>query len=239
MSIRERLARVRERIEAAALSAGRTPDSVRLIAVSKGQPVEAIREAFEAGQREFGENYVQELTRKAEALSGLALDWHMIGHLQRNKARHVVGSARVVQSVDSVELARELGKRMRALLDERVEHGEQRERLRVFVEVNIAGEAQKGGVSPERLGEVLDSVEAERTLELRGLMCVPPLDASTSASRAPFDALARLRGELGGAARLPELSMGMTQDFELAIAAGATLVRIGTAIFGERAARGA
>jgi pyridoxal phosphate enzyme (YggS family) len=156
----------------------------------------------------------------------------MIGHLQRNKARQVVECAGVVQSVDSVELAQELGKRAAA-------RGDGRPRLRVLVEVSIAGEQQKGGVAPERLGEVLAAIEAEPALELRGLMCIPPLDASAAASRAPFDALARLRDELGGRERLPELSMGMSQDYEAAIAAGATCVRVGTAIFGQRPPRGA
>lgn len=231
MSLRERLAEVRERIAAAARSAGRAPDSVRLLAVSKGHPASAVREAFEAGQRDFGENYVQEWLEKREALAELPIVWHVIGHLQRNKARHVAEHAAYVHSVDSVELARELGKRRAA--------SSKAEPLRALVEVSIAGEAQKGGVAPERLGEVLGAIDAEPSLSLIGLMCIPPLEDSVEASRAPFNALSRLRDAHGGAARLPELSMGMSHDYEAAIAAGSTWVRVGTAIFGARPPRNA
>jgi pyridoxal phosphate enzyme (YggS family) len=232
MSVRERLVAVRERIARAARGADRDPDSVRLVAVSKGHPAEAVREAYAAGQRDFGENYVQELTQKLDALSDLAITWHAIGHLQRNKARQVAPRVTWVHSVDSVELARELGKRA-------VARAPGADRLRILVEVSIAGEAQKGGVSPDQLADVLAAVEAEPALELCGLMCIPPLTESAVASRAPFDELVRMRARHGGSARLPELSMGMTQDFETAVAAGSTLVRVGTAIFGERAPRGA
>ena len=232
MSVRERLAEVRERLAAAARQAGRDPESVRLVAVSKGHPAEALREAYAAGQRDFGENYVQEWTQKAESLSDLAIDWHLIGHLQRNKARQVVERAAWVHSVDSVELARELGRRAAA-------RPPSLGPVRVLVEVSIAGEAQKGGVPAPELEAVLAAIEAEPALRLSGLMCIPPAAASAAASRQPFDELVRLRDRSGGAVRLPELSMGMTQDFEAAVATGSTLVRIGTAIFGERAPRGA
>jgi pyridoxal phosphate enzyme (YggS family) len=229
MSLRERLADVRERIATAARNAGRDPGSVRLLAVSKGHPATAVREAFEAGQRDFGENYVQEWLEKREALSDLPIVWHVIGHLQRNKAKHVAEHAAYVHSIDSVELARELGKRRASFTE--------KERLRALVEVSIAGEAQKGGVAPEQLAGVLEAVEAEPALSLVGLMCIPPLDDSVEASRGPFDALSWLRDAYGGAARLPELSMGMTHDYQAAIAAGSTWVRVGTAIFGARPAR--
>ena len=232
MSIRERLGEVRERIAAAARAAGREPHAVRLIAVSKGHPSDALRDAFAAGQREFGESYVQEFTRKAEELADLPIVWHVVGHLQRNKARFVAERASWVHSVDSIELARELGKRALARAAGSAP-------LSTLVEVSIAGEAQKGGVPPERLEPLLAAVEAEPALRLQGLMCIPPLATSAAAERAPFDALAELRERAGGSRRLPELSMGMTQDFETAIAAGATLVRVGTAIFGERPPRGA
>jgi pyridoxal phosphate enzyme (YggS family) len=231
MSIGARLAEVRERIAAAALGADREPQSVRLLAVSKGHPAEAVREAYAAGQRDFGENYVQELTQKLDSLSDLAITWHLVGHLQRNKARQVAEHVAWVHSVDSVELARELGKRAATRTTEAGP-------LQVLVEVSIAGEAQKGGVGPDELEPLLGAIESEPALRLRGLMCIPPLTASTAGSRAPFDELVRLRERLGGPARLPELSMGMTQDFETAIAAGSTLVRVGTAIFGERPPRG-
>ncbi len=229
MSIRARLADVRERIAAAARTAGRDPGSVRLLAVSKGHPAAVVREAFEAGQRDFGENYVQEWLEKREALLDLPIVWHVIGHLQRNKARHVAEHAAYVHSIDSVELARELGKRRAAFTT--------KERLRALVEVSIAGEAQKGGVAPDQLAEVASAIEAEPALSLVGLMCIPPLEESAEGSRAPFDALCTLRDAHGGPSRLPELSMGMTHDYEAAIAAGSTWVRVGTAIFGARPQR--
>ncbi len=224
-TIAARLERIREQSKAAALAAQRDPLEVRLIAVSKGQSSAAVREAYAAGQRDFGENYVQELSKKAEELADCAaLSWHMIGHLQRNKAKLVVRHAACVHSVDSVELALELDKR--ALTP-----------LPILVEVSIAGESQKSGVLPAALGEVLSAIEAAPKLELRGLMCVPPLAGDAEGSRQFFSALRRLRDEHGGRARLPELSMGMTADFAVAIAEGATLIRVGTAIFGPRSAR--
>ena len=224
--IAEALDRVRARLAAALASAGRAPGCVRLVAVSKFQPASAIREAYAAGQRDFGENYVQELQQKAAELADLSdLRWHMIGHLQRNKARIVVGLAALVHTVHSPELARELDKRAG-------EHGDLR--VSALVEVNVAGEAQKSGCSPEALPEVLSALERAPNLRLAGLMCVPPLTEDPSGARPFFDALVRLRELHGGAQRLPELSMGMTSDLEYAVAAGATIVRVGTAIFGER-----
>lgn len=227
-SIAEELDRVRARIRDAAERAGREPAGVRLIAVSKTQPAEAILEAYAAGQRDFGENYVQELTAKAEALAHLPdLCWHMIGHLQRNKARHVVKVASAIHTLDTPELATELARRLDPA----------RPRLHVLVEINIANEPQKHGIVAEALEPVLAAIEREPRLELRGLMCVPPAADSPESTRGYFDALRSLRDAHGGSARLPELSMGMTSDFDLAIAAGATLVRVGTAIFGSRAAK--
>jgi pyridoxal phosphate enzyme (YggS family) len=233
--VAERLAGVLERVERAAQRAGRS-GGVRLLAVTKMQPVEAIRAAYAAGQRDFAENYVQELVRKAEALAELAgVRFHLIGHLQRNKARLAVRVASAIHSVDSLELVRELDKRCEdtEVPSERRVFGDDA-RLPVFVEVSIAGEAQKGGTAPGELGSVLEAVEGAARLRLVGLMCVPPLTDDPAGSRPYFDALARVRDEHGGAARLPELSMGMTADFEHAIAAGATVVRVGTGIFGAR-----
>jgi pyridoxal phosphate enzyme (YggS family) len=228
VSIQAALFEVSSRIETAARAAGREPQSVRLIAVSKMQPAEAVREAYAAGQRDFGENYVQELVQKAEALRDLPdLRWHLIGHLQRNKAKQVAALVAMLHTVDSVELGRELAKRRAAAgLDEP---------LPVLVEVSIAGEAQKHGVAPTQLAELLDGLSALPELRLRGLMCVPPFSEDPAQARPHFDALLRLRDQHGGAQRLPELSMGMTHDLEHAVAAGATLVRVGTAIFGARA----
>lgn len=230
MSVAANLNEVRARIHAAATAAGREPETVRLIAVSKTHPAAAIREAYAEGQRDFGENYVQELLQKAEELRDLSdLRWHLIGHLQRNKARHVASLVSLLHTVDSAELSRELAKRLTSAAPGR--------KLEVLVEVSIAGEAQKHGAAPEDLTELLSAIEAEPALSLRGLMCVPPLTEEAAASRPFFDALARLREQHGGAQRLPELSMGMTHDLEHAVAAGATLVRVGTAIFGGRPAK--
>lgn len=226
--IAERLAHVRDRIARAAKAVGREPDAVRLIAVSKTKPADAIRAAYAAGQRDFGENYAQELATKAVELADLAdLRWHFIGHLQTNKARFVARAAHFVHTVDGPSLARELGKRAA-----KEGWGDMRERLPVLVEVNVGGEPQKHGSSAADLGDVLTSVDAEPSLVLRGLMTMPPNDLE--AARRVFEALASLRNLHGGKARLPELSMGMSDDLEVAIASGATLVRVGTAIFGTR-----
>jgi pyridoxal phosphate enzyme (YggS family) len=241
MSIAQGLAEVRERIERAAKKAARPPESVRLLAVSKLQPASAIREAHRLGQRDFGENYVQELLAKADSLTDLALvRWYLVGHLQRNKAKKVAAVATGVHSVDSMELAEELGKRSAALAEERAQRlGAERVRLEIVVEVSIAGELQKSGVAPAELGRVLDAVERQPALSLRGLMCVPPLSADPEVARPYFERLAELRRAHGGEARLPELSMGMTADLECAIESGATWVRVGTAIFGARPAMAA
>ena len=222
--VAEGLARVRDRIERAATAVGRDPAEVRLIAVSKTKPASAVREAYAAGQRDFGENYAQELAQKAEELGDLTdLRWHFIGHLQTNKARFVVRVAHMVHTVDGPSLARELGKRT-------VKEG--REPLPVLVEVNVGGEPQKHGATAMDLKDVLASVDAEPSLVVRGLMTMPPNDLESA--RRAFEALCSLRALHGGPKRLPELSMGMSADLEIAVACGATLIRVGTAIFGGR-----
>jgi PLP dependent protein len=230
------LEQVRTRLAAALASAGRAPGSARLIAVSKFQPASAIRTAYAAGQRDFGENYVQELQEKAAALADLTeLRWHMIGHLQRNKARSVAPIASLVHTVHSVELARELDKRAAAVaLDGARAFLTGERRLAVLVEVNVGGEAQKSGCAPDAVGDVLQALSDAPHLRVAGLMCVPPHTDAPSGAKPFFDELVRLRDVHGGAERLPELSMGMTADLEYAVAAGATIVRVGTAIFGER-----
>jgi PLP dependent protein len=229
VSIAAALNDVRARLHAAARTAGRDPAGVQLVAVSKLQPAAAVREAYAAGQRDFGENYVQELVQKADELRDLPdLRWHLIGHLQRNKARLVVPLTSLVHSVDTAELALELSRRFAGIAPATA-------RLPVLVEVSIAGEEQKHGVAPQDLTELLPRIEALPALSLRGLMCVPPFTADPAGARPFFDELARLRELHGGPQRLPELSMGMTHDLEQAVAAGATLVRVGTAIFGARA----
>lgn len=219
-TIAARLAEVRGRIAAAAERAGRSAEGVTLLAVSKTKSEAAIREAYAAGQRDFGENYAQELAEKAVELADLAdIRWHFIGHLQSNKAKLVAPVAHLVHAVDSASLAQALAKRAPAP-------------LRVLVEVNVGGEAEKHGVAPDAVGPVLDAIAAEPNLVLGGLMTMPPHDLD--AARRAFEALVALRDRHGGSARLPELSMGMSDDLEVAIACGATLVRVGTAIFGAR-----
>lgn len=222
--ILEGLAKVRDRITRAAEAASRDPATVRLVAVSKTKPATAIREAYEGGQRDFGENYAQELAEKATELTDLPdLRWHFIGHLQSNKARVVAPIAHLVHTVDSPSLAHELAKRA-------VKAG--RDRLDVLVEVNVGGEAQKHGATAGALAEIIAAVEATKPLRLRGLMTMPPHDLE--GARRAFEALASLQATHGGKSKLPELSMGMSDDLEVAVACGATLVRVGTAIFGAR-----
>ncbi len=223
--IAARLAEVRRQIDEAGARAGRAAGAVRLLAVSKTKPPTAIRAAYAAGQREFGENYAQELAEKAEALRDLdGIVWHFIGRLQRNKARQVVQAARVVHTVDRPELAAELGRRAAAA----------GVRVRVLVEVNVSGETSKGGCAPAELAAVLAAVAAAPSLEAVGLMTIPPETDDPEGARPFFAGLRALRDQHGGAAALPELSMGMTHDFPVAVAEGATIVRVGTAIFGAR-----
>lgn len=225
MSVASSLESVRARVDAAARAAGRDPATVKLVAVSKTKTPEAIREAYAAGQRAFGESYAQELDEKAKALADLKdLEWHFIGHLQSNKAKYVARVAHLVHAVHSRDLAAELGKRAASA---------GRAPLAVLVEVKLSEEATKHGVAPSDLGALLDAIERDERLRLRGLMTMPPPDDLDLAKRV-FEELAALRARHGGPARLPELSMGMTGDFETAIACGSTIVRVGTAIFGER-----
>jgi len=223
--IARNLAIVREHIARAATRSGRDPAGITLVAVSKFHPPEAVREAHAAGQLEFGENYAQDLRDKAQALADLPdLHWHFIGHLQRNKARLVVPHATLVETVDSTRLAAELDRQA----------GRTGQRLPCLVQVNVGGEEQKSGCAAGEAGEVLTAVESAAHLELAGLMTIPPFDLEADRTRIYFRELARLRDAHGGAARLPHLSMGMSHDFEAAIEEGATIVRVGTAIFGER-----
>ncbi len=225
--IARRACEVRDRIDRAARAAGRDPATVRLLAVTKTHPMAVIRTAYAAGLREFGENYVQELVQKADACGELVgISWHAIGHVQTNKARDVARVAAFVHTVDNVRLAEHLGRKS----------ADVRTSLGVFVQVNVGAEAQKSGCTPEALGDVLDAIDRESSLRLCGLMTVPPYTDDPQGARRFFEALRSLRDAHGGVARLPELSMGMTHDLEVAIACGATIVRVGTAIFGERPA---
>jgi PLP dependent protein len=209
-AIGERLAAVRARV----------PPRVTLVAVSKTQPPEAIREAYAAGQRDFGENYAQEWRDKAAALSDLRdLTWHFIGALQTNKVKYLAGQVAWVHTVDRLALAEEISRRSAA----------RGTTTRVLVEVNVAGEASKSGCAPADVAPLAAAVSRLPGLALRGLMCIPPAEGDP---RPRFAALRALRDGLG--LDLPELSMGMSGDYEAAIAEGSTMVRVGTAIFGAR-----
>lgn len=227
MTIADALAQVKDRIRRAADAASRDPAEVSLVAVSKTKPPAAVREAYLAGQRDFGENYAQELVQKAEELGDLPdIRWHFIGHLQTNKAKLVVKAAHVIHAVDSIALVNELAKRWEK------EGRLDTPKLPLLVEVNVGGEAQKHGASAVDLASVLDAIDAQPALVLRGLMTMPPNDLE--AARRAFEALASLQNLHGGKARLPQLSMGMSDDLEIAVACGATMVRVGSAIFGAR-----
>ncbi|MCS7316201.1 MAG: YggS family pyridoxal phosphate-dependent enzyme [Bryobacterales bacterium] len=224
-SIGQRAAEIRARIEAAARRAGREPQQVTLIAVTKVLPAEAIRAAYDAGLRHFGENYVQEFERKLPAVADLpGACFHLIGHLQSNKARRAVQAFDVIQTVDSGRLARRL--------DEAAAVFKPGLRLPVMIEVKLSPEETKSGVPAAELGALVEAVRACPHLELRGLMTMPPFSEDPEDSRPYFRKLRELAEAFG----LPELSMGMSQDFEVAIEEGATHVRIGTALFGPREA---
>jgi len=231
MSIAANLASIRERIAAAAKRAGRDLDGIALMAVSKTQPPERIREAYAAGQRLFGENRVQDFAAKAAALADLpAAEWHMIGHLQTNKAAKTVELFRAVDSVDSLKLAERLDAAARTL----------NKPLDVLIEINIGGEAAKSGIAPDSpaLEALLIAAPRLKALVFRGLMTVPPFTEDPDDARPYFRKLFDLRDAIS-ARRLPavsmdQLSMGMSHDFEVAIEEGSTCVRVGTAIFGER-----
>ncbi len=229
MSIASDLAATRERISLACLRAGREPASVTLVAISKTHPADAVVEAAAAGQVHFGENRVQEAREKVlRCPEGLV--WHLVGHLQTNKARDAVRLFSWIHSVDSVPLAVELDRRL---------EGSGR-LIEVLLEVKLAAEASKQGVPPERLAELAGTVAALGNLRLRGLMTIPPLEAQGESARPYFRELARLRGEIGARLGLPafdQLSMGMSGDVEAAVEEGATLVRVGTSIFGARVSR--
>ncbi len=226
--IATRLTHVRRRIDAAAQRAGRSPASITLVAVSKTFSADAVRAAAAAGQRVFGENRVQEAVAKIDALRDLDLDWHLIGHLQTNKAKKAAAACAWIESIDRVELLEKLDAAA-------VELGVRRS---ILVQVDLAHEATKHGADASALRPLIDAAGASRALDLRGLMLVPPIPAQAEDSRPWFRELRALRDRLvaGGvpADRLAELSMGMSHDFEVAIEEGATMVRVGSAIFGTR-----
>jgi pyridoxal phosphate enzyme (YggS family) len=224
-NLAENLRRVRLRIETAARAAGRDPAGVTLIGVSKTHPASAIRAAVAAGLTDLGENYVQEAVEKIGEVADAAVTWHFIGALQSNKTREVAESFQWVHTVDRLKIATRLS-------DQRPHYAPP---LQVCLQVNIGAEDTKSGVRAGALGELAGAVAALPRLRLRGLMCIPPPEDDGSRQRHWFAQLRRLRDELNAAGHaLDVLSMGMSGDFELAIAEGATHVRVGTAIFGTR-----
>ena len=227
-----RLTRVREQIAAAAKRAGRQAQDVSLIAISKTHPASAIESLIELGATDFGENRVQEAEEKITELGRDRARWHLVGHLQANKARRAVSLFDVIHSLDSIELARRL---------DRLCEEEGREKLQVLIQVDLGHEETKSGIDESELPQLVAELGPLRRLQLIGLMTLPPFFENPEHNRPFFRQLRKLRDELSSSGafgdRQGELSMGMTHDFEVAIEEGATMVRIGTAIFGERVAR--
>jgi PLP dependent protein len=226
--ISARLTEVRGRIASAARSAGRDPSGVRLIAVSKTFPLHLIREAWAAGQRDFGENRVQEGLQKISESTDLEIRWHLLGHLQTNKARKAGHAFATIHAVESVELLTKLDAAA-------TEAGRS---LELLIQVDLAGEATKHGVPPDEVPQLLEAAAACRTAQVVGLMALPPIPEMSEDSRPYFRKLRELRDDwlTSGVPEgmLRELSMGMSGDFEVAVQEGATMVRVGTAIFGSR-----
>ena len=219
---------VRERIARAAARCGRDSDSVTLLAVGKTHSAETLRAAAACGLEHFGESYVKEALPKIETLRGLGLTWHFIGQLQANKTRPVAEHFHWVHGVDRLRIAERLS-------EQRPVHAPP---LNVCLQVNVAGEATKGGVTPEALTGLAEAVAALPRLSLRGLMCIPPPEEDEARQRHWFAETARLMRSLHlPGVKLDTLSMGMSNDFEVAIEEGATIVRVGTALFGPRATR--
>lgn len=227
MSIAESLGNIIGRIENAASRAGRDPKSVRLVAVSKTKPAEAVMEAMHAGQRVFGENYVQELTAKAAQVAG-PVEWHFIGSLQSNKVKYIAGLVTLIHSVDRLSLAEEIDKQWEKL----------GKTCDILVEVNISGEKSKAGTAASEVVKLVRDIARLPRLRIKGLMTMPPFFDEPESARSYFRELRKLAEKIASEAipnvEMNELSMGMSGDFEVAIEEGATLVRVGSAIFGHR-----
>ena len=228
-AIEPNIRRIEERLARAALQCGRRPGDVRLVAVAKTRPADMVRAAFQAGVECIGENYIQEARDKFKALSDLAIQWHFIGHLQSNKARYAVRLFDTIHSVDSLRLAAELD----------AQAGKIAKIQKVLIQVNLAAEPTKSGITPDEAPVLAAAIGGFKNLHLAGLMTIPPFFDDPGHARPYFAQLRRLRDRIqaqaGAGMDLRELSMGMTGDFEAAVEEGATLVRIGTAVFGERA----
>ncbi|MGH9406806.1 MAG: YggS family pyridoxal phosphate-dependent enzyme [Terriglobia bacterium] len=225
-NLRDNIQRVRERIARACERAGRRADDVRLIAISKTFSAQLVREAYDTGLREFGENRVQEAAQKLPGISDLGITWHLVGHLQSNKAKRATEFFQWVHSVDSVRLA--------AKLDEASAAGGAK--LKILLEVNLGTEEAKSGLAENVALEAVEAIRQRPNLDLRGLMAIPPFSDDPEASRSFFRQLRELAEGIraAGAPNFRELSMGMSHDFEIAIEEGATMIRVGTAIFGAR-----
>ena len=224
-SVAQNLVRVREQIASAAAKSGQSADDVELVAITKTHPAERVREAIDAGHTLFGESRVQEARAKVPELPS-NIRWHFVGHLQKNKVRQALPLFEMIHSVDSLALAQDVNRIAEA------------EGLypRVLLEVNVAGEGSKFGFAPDKLRKEMEEVVRLRRLSIEGLMCIPPIADEAESSRQYFVGLRELRDSLEKEfnLELPQLSMGMTNDFAIAVEEGATLVRVGTAIFGER-----
>ena len=226
--IAENLMTVQKRIERACENCGRSVEDVTLVAVSKKKEAPLLREAFEAGQLVFGENRVQEVLAKQPELPS-ALQWHLIGHLQSNKVKHAIYCGfDVIHSIDSEKLLRRIN----------AESEEQGRVQRIFLQVNVSGEGSKYGIPPDQLESLLQAATGYHHVDIQGLMTIPPLAEDPGKAAPHFAALRELRDRVAGSTgfALPELSMGMSHDMEIAIREGATLVRVGTDIFGARTA---
>jgi pyridoxal phosphate enzyme (YggS family) len=228
LSIEDRLTEIRARVADAATRAGRSPSDVRLIAVSKTFPIDAVRAAYEAGQRDFGENRVQEALQKIDASADMDIRWHLVGHLQSNKAKKAAERVAFIHSIDGVDLLRRVDAAAAALSRS----------VQVLVQVDLAAEATKHGAPVGTLAEIFDEAQRCQAAQVAGLMLLPPLAENPEDARPWFRRLREERDRLLDAgvpsSRLRELSMGMSHDFEVAIDEGATMVRVGTAIFGQR-----
>lgn len=224
----KRIQDVNRRVEKAAQESGRPPHSIRLVAVSKTIPAKRVKEALEAGIKLFGENYVQEARAKFNELYAYHPSWHFIGHLQSNKAKYAVRMFDLIHSVDSLKLSRELNKQAKKI--NKIQD--------VLIQVNMSGETSKSGIDPKDAVRLIKEISSLENLSIKGLMTMPPFFNDPDTVRPYFSALRDLRDQLKNESppnvSLDELSMGMTGDYEVAIAEGATLVRIGTAIFGTR-----
>jgi pyridoxal phosphate enzyme (YggS family) len=227
-SIKERLEKVKDRIKKAAEACNRNPQTIRLVAVSKTVPADRVREAIEAGVKNLGENYVQEAREKINSLTDFPVNWHFIGHLQTNKAKYAVRLFDLIHSVDSLKLSRELNKQAQ-------KNGKIQQ---ILIQVNISREETKSGISVDEAINLVDEISHLENLSIKGLMTMPPYFNQPERVRPFFSALRELRDQIKEKAipnmSMDELSMGMTGDFEAAIEEGATMVRVGMAIFGER-----